>query len=567
MKRIKHYCMSSLQWPLAYKLILAFISGLIFTFSFTNDWFHGLPFFAILTCGVLYFLIINESKTFKVFLYILFFCMAVNLLGFYWLANTLVTFGEIPYWVAVLLSQLFALIVLTPFWPLVLLHKGIASFSFFKKFSLLEQGGLYVTLHVCSEIFMPQLFPVKIGHCWAEWNYSLPLASYFGASIYSWMVLSSAMFLALYFCMDQKKFQKIIYLFAGIPLLLLAIDCLLELNVHYPKHFLPFATKESQTIRIVQANVGNFLKVDAELGSVGSREEVYDRYEALSLAKSSNPFKPEGDNSKADSKIDLIIWPETAIPDEFNSEKEQSNFQNERFNNILARIGKTNLLMGGYDEGYLHQSDNGIYTEYNSALLFNADKKITSVYHKHHLLPFGETLPFGPFNHWIYPYTPGVSLFSQGASFDAIKISEQFQVITPICYEILHPSFIRDHLINYEKTYHDLPQAIINMTNDSWYGKTIEPKQHLFFAKWRVYEFRIPLIRSTNTGISLGIDIDGTETKRLNVDEQNYLDLNFLPQKINPTLFLKYGYFMIYVFMGLFMGIVFLQKYILKKST
>ena len=50
---------------------------------------------------------------------------------------------------------------------------------------------------------------------------------------------------------------------------------------------------------------------------------------------------------------------------------------------------------------------------------------------------------------------------------------------------------------------------LVNVTNDSWYGNTHEPKIHLVLASFRAIESRRALIRSTNTGISAIVDPAG----------------------------------------------------------
>ena len=106
-----------------------------------------------------------------------------------------------------------------------------------------------------------------------------------------------------------------------------------------------------------------------------------------------------------------------------------------------------------------------------------------------------------------------------------------------ICYELLKPKFIREYLNNLKER----PHFMINLTNDSWYGKTMEPHQHLFLAKWRALEFNIPIIRSTNTGISSVVYADGTESKRLGVYKTGSLDLELLFGPNKPTIYQSFG--------------------------
>lgn len=109
--------------------------------------------------------------------------------------------------------------------------------------------------------------------------------------------------------------------------------------------------------------------------------------------------------------------------------------------------------------------------------------------------------------------------------------------ISAICYEILFSDFIRDYLNAQTKPVHFL----INLTNDSWYGKTSEPWQHLFLARWRALEFNIPIIRSTNTGITTVITPNGHFNKYLGVNEQTVLDVDVPLFNRTPTFYEKYG--------------------------
>jgi apolipoprotein N-acyltransferase len=71
-----------------------------------------------------------------------------------------------------------------------------------------------------------------------------------------------------------------------------------------------------------------------------------------------------------------------------------------------------------------------------------------------------------------------------------------------ICYEAIMPEYMRALAVNGA-------QVFVNATNDSWFGPTQEPWQHLQLAKLRSIENRIPMVRATNTGISTVISITG----------------------------------------------------------
>lgn len=108
--------------------------------------------------------------------------------------------------------------------------------------------------------------------------------------------------------------------------------------------------------------------------------------------------------------------------------------------------------------------------------------------------------------------------------------------VTPICYEILETNYMRE-LLNQWGGNH----FVINHTNDSWYGDTAEPFQHLFLSKWRALEFQLPIIRSTNTGISSIIFQDGTESKRLGFGEIGILDVELSLSHPKSTVYQDYG--------------------------
>lgn len=300
----------------------------------------------------------------------------------------------------------------------------------------------------------------------------------------------------------------------------------------------PLDGNKSINVRVVQANIGNFLKIASEKDGKDALQEVIDRYWRLSLI---TPTKP----------LDLIIWPETAYPNSFNG---ADSWIPSVFREIMIKT-KAELLIGGYDHHPDKSPFDFIESEYNSAVLMSK-QKVKSIYHKNILIPFGETLPFGPLNKMIVDIVPTLSLFARGDSTPEMKLRSGHGIITPICYEILESGFTRK-LLN-EHAHSDL---IINLTNDSWYGATAEPFQHLFLAKWRALEFGKPIIRSTNTGITSVIFPDGAESPRLKTGEEKVLDVEIkLPEHITPTLYQRFGILIVFIVMAVLVGLTFLKK-------
>jgi apolipoprotein N-acyltransferase len=177
------------------------------------------------------------------------------------------------------------------------------------------------------------------------------------------------------------------------------------------------------------------------------------------------------------------------------------------------------MLIGGYVQDSNKDMFDMIESVFNASVLMNGTK-IKSSYHKNILIPFGETLPFGPFNRQIVSVVPAVSLFARGEGTPLMETKDKHRFVTPICYEILESNYMRT-LLNQ----HGGNNFIVNHTNDSWYGDTAEPWQHLFLSKWRALEFQLPIVRSTNTGVSSVIFPDGSESRQLGVGEKNLLDV------------------------------------------
>ena len=103
--------------------------------------------------------------------------------------------------------------------------------------------------------------------------------------------------------------------------------------------------------------------------------------------------------------------------------------------------------------------------------------------------------------------------------------------------------------------------VIINITNDAWFGNTIGPIQHFQFAKIRAVEFGIPVIRVANTGYSGLVSPYGEVLKKLNFNEQGILSFKLI-NKINDTMFKKYGIFIFIIIIILTFMINLLLKFI-----
>ena len=195
----------------------------------------------------------------------------------------------------------------------------------------------------------------------------------------------------------------------------------------------------------------------------------------------------------AATDVDLIVWPESVCALNLITSREGTLPPH-----VLGNL-HTPTLFGAV----LRIDQGGKHRFYNSAVLANGMGKILGTYDKMVLVPFGEYIPFGDTFTWLYSWSPYSSRFWPGENEEPLQLGKHLLSVN-ICYEDIFPGQIR-MLMNGGR-YHRIPEAMFNLTDDSWYGNTVEPMEHLALASFRAIEHRRPLVRSTNTGISAIVD-------------------------------------------------------------
>jgi apolipoprotein N-acyltransferase len=178
---------------------------------------------------------------------------------------------------------------------------------------------------------------------------------------------------------------------------------------------------------------------------------------------------------------DVIIWPETAIPAFLSEVKD---FYLDPLS-ALARDKGTDLVVS--------LPSNGSGTDYYNSVMTLGKQE--AVYHKHHLLPFGEYLPLQPLSGWVLDRLAiPLGNFAAGAARQPLLKAGGYPFVTTICYE---DAF--GELVNRQ-----VGQAayLVNVTNDAWFGDTSQPHQHMQMAQMRALETGRYLVRATNTGLT-----------------------------------------------------------------
>ena len=186
----------------------------------------------------------------------------------------------------------------------------------------------------------------------------------------------------------------------------------------------------------------------------------------------------------------LVVLPETALPIYYQ------DVPPEYLELVAAHARATgaDVLIG------LPEYGTGPAEYFNSVLSFGTSPR--QVYRKHHLVPFGEFVPFKPLFGWFIEVVAIPLLdFSRGTLGQRpLEVASQ-KVAVNICYEDL----FGDEIIR------PLPEAtlLVNVSNVAWFGDSLAPAQHLQISQMRALESGRPMLRATNTGMTAVIDPSG----------------------------------------------------------
>ena len=232
--------------------------------------------------------------------------------------------------------------------------------------------------------------------------------------------------------------------------------------------------------------------------------------------------------SDPDSKTKtLFVWPEGVFSGlEFNQINEYKNLFKKAFS-------KNHLLLFGINTLSTPERN---YDLFNSLIVVNNNLEIKYQYNKQKLVPFGEFLPTEKLLSKIglKKITEGHGSFLKGNKQKNFMF-DKIEFLPLICYEIIFPK-----LSQISKT----KNAIINISEDAWFGDSIGPYQHFSKAIFRAIENNVFLIRSANKGISAFIDNKGVVKKSLGPSETGAIEYkvpiinnNFLNYKIDLIFF------------------------------
>ncbi|MBB4953058.1 apolipoprotein N-acyltransferase [Agrobacterium vitis] len=282
------------------------------------------------------------------------------------------------------------------------------------------------------------------------------------------------------------------------------------------------------TVRLVQPNIDQAAKMNDD-----DRVAIFEKHLRLTAL----PPQP------GQKQPDIIVWPETTIPFILTENPDA-------LRQISQTLKEGQLLI----TGTVRSEDQGpgmAPRYYNSIYVIDSKGQIIAAADKVHLVPFGEYVPFQDILSRV-GMTNIIDLpggFSPGAKRSLLSLPNGLKLYPLICYEIIFPDEITAGMMG--------ANAIVNVTNDAWFGDSPGPYQHLQQARLRAVETGLPVIRAANNGISATIDPLGRIVSglRLNAEgaEDTTVDFSFLSKQTRFPV--KYNFWIVTILL-LSLGVI-----------
>ncbi len=227
----------------------------------------------------------------------------------------------------------------------------------------------------------------------------------------------------------------------------------------------------------------------------------------------------------------LVVWPEVAVTFLFDQSAEAVAQAAQAAQGATLALGAVRAA-----------PDGGLR---NSLLVYDAAGGPVWVYDKRRLAPFGEYVPYA----WVLARLgigtlgDGLSGFAPGAATGPFALPNLPPVTPLICYEAIFPADTRRAAQG--------AGWMLQITNDSWFGESAGPWQHLAQARARAVELGLPLARAANTGISAMIDARGRVLDALPLGARGVLDSPLPPAEARPTLYARIGDAPVFAFLAI----------------
>ena len=291
----------------------------------------------------------------------------------------------------------------------------------------------------------------------------------------------------------------------------------------------PAPEGQGTVVRLVQPVIDQAMKLDDS-----ARAEIFERHLAFSAA-------PPAEGGK---RPDVVVWPETSIPFILTENPDA-------LMRIADVLDDDQVLIAGA----VRAEDAGSGKPpryYNSIYVIDGKGQIAAAADKVHLVPFGEYMPFGDvFEEMGIAAVAAMPGGFSGARDHALLPAGERSFYPLICYEAIFPAEIGPAA--------ETAAALLNVTNDAWFGQTPGPYQHFHQARLRAVENGLPLIRAANNGISAVVDARGRVVSGLSYDVTGFVDAT-LPGKAQLSNLAKRKTLWFWLVTGGFLFIVIISR-------
>lgn len=429
--------------------------------------------------------------------------------GFYWVAYTIHVFAHMPWAASVIGCLLLSAAQATQFALLGFLYALI------KRRSRISPLILATAAFVATEFVCPQLFPHYFGN---SQYLRLPLIQICDITgvlgVTAILVLANA---AIYATLRSALLER---RFKFLPILVAAGVALVVLAYGYMR------------IPMVEAEMEEYPKLRFGIAQVnlGIREKNLYPAKAIRLNQ-------EQTRKLKDMGADIVVWPETAVQSPILSPRVRG------LPRVIFDDLDVPILIGALQRDFMEKNP----PVNNIAVLSDETGNILGVYKKQKLLMLGEYIPLGEIFPKLYEWFPYISRMAPGISNEPLKFRD-YSLNVNICYEEILPRLMNRMLSR-------SPHVMVNLTNDNWFGATVEPLQHLVLALFRSVEHKRWLVRSTNTGISAFVDATGRIVERSTLMEPAMM-VHEVPMMEGRTTYARLGDWLGWVSVILIVGFI-----------
>ena len=483
---------------------MALFAGMLFPFGFA-PFNYPVACFASL---VIFLYVLHDKKPKRSFFLGWLYGIGLFAVGSSWVYVSIYTYGETPIWLAVLLTSLF-IISLALFYALV----GLFTAYLFPTTNLIRTLIGFPIIWVVLEIVRGWFLT---GFPWLYAGYSqlsthlqslAPIGSVWAVS---WAVLFTSGILFHFLFYYQYKLASprirntLIFCFIG-----LWVGCF-ALNKYYLAQSTTCYPEKTLRVALIQGNIPQENKWQTE-----NRQAIANQFTELSA-------------QAIQSGVDLVVWPEAAMPVPLP-------YSADYFNKLSLQAKASGV-------GIIASAPVELAPSYTNAIFGLGTA--SGIYHKQHLVPFGEYVPLerwlrGLIKFFDLPMSNMTTLPNQ----ENQLFMGDWRIAPTICYEIAYPTLVQERV----KANTDF---ILTVSNDTWFGQSIGPYQHMQIAQMRALETGRYVIRATNTGFTGMINPQGAIIAIAPQFEPHILIGN-IQKCTNQTFWMRYGIGPLFVFLGL----------------